>query len=335
MTVLILRYTVSLVSLLLLTSGLASAQDLVFSQFYTTPLHLSPAFAGNTISPRFSANYRLQWPSLPGKYESFSVGYDQFFRKYNSGIGATILADDAGDGIYRSFALDLHYAYRLQINREWFAKLGVQAGIRQSRLDFDRLIFLDQLSPLDGFPGPGTPSSEIRPEQPNATFMDVGAGFLLYNGSFYAGLGVKHLNTPDPSVLDINSNSYSGLSPTISLQAGGELPLKINSYFFRNSFLSPSLLVIKQADFYQIHAGAYLGLEQLFAGLSFRHTVNNADAAVITIGLRQEMWKIGYSYDVTVSGLPGPSGGSHEISMVYILDTPQPSKYNDCFGLFR
>ena len=115
-----------------------------------------------------------------------------------------------------------------------------------------------------------------------------------------------------------------------------EIPLRLNGYLFKNAFVSPNVAIVKQGDFYQVNAGAYLGLDFMFAGVSYRHTINNnSDAAIATLGFRQGDLKIGYSYDVTVSGIPSGSGGSHELSLVYILNTPVESKYNDCFGLFR
>ena len=188
-------------SFVLIALGDICAQDPVFSQFNSSPVLLNSAFAGTSQAARFALNYRNQWPSLPGNYESYAVSYDQFFKKYSSAIGGSILMDNAGNGIFQTIQVDLHYSYRLQINRKWFAKFGTDIGLIQNRLDWDKLIFLDQLDPVSGLPMDGGSSQETRPDQLNTTFLDLGAGFLAYNGQFYIGLGAKHLNSPDQSFL--------------------------------------------------------------------------------------------------------------------------------------
>jgi hypothetical protein len=48
----------------------ARAQDPQLSQFFAAPLYLNPALTGTTFEDRLTANYRLQWTSLPKGYES-------------------------------------------------------------------------------------------------------------------------------------------------------------------------------------------------------------------------------------------------------------------------
>ena len=49
-----------------------------FSQFFSTPLQLNPAYAGLSDNPHLTAVYRLQWPGLTAAYNTFALGYDQF-----------------------------------------------------------------------------------------------------------------------------------------------------------------------------------------------------------------------------------------------------------------
>ncbi len=309
------------------------AQDPVFSQFFASPVLLNPAFAGASQATRFGLNSRLQWPSLPGQYQTHALSYDQFFDNYNSGIGLSILVDDAGAGIFQTLQANVHYAYRLHIDREWSVRLGIDLGYIQSRLDWDRLVFQDQIDPVSGLAQ--VMGEENEPLQTGFGNIDLGAGLLLYNSQFYLGLSAKHLNAGDQTVFNNNLNSVGTLPMRLSMTTGMEIPLRLNGYLFKNAFISPNIAVIKQGDFYQFQAGGYLGLDFAFAGIAYRHTPTNPDAIILSAGLRQSNLRLGYSYDITVSSIAAPTGGAHEISLTYILPGSQPSKYNDCFAIFR
>jgi hypothetical protein len=57
--------------------------------------------------------------------------------------------------------------------------------------------------------------------------------------------------------------------------------------------------------------------QALTAGLWFRQTSRNSDALIFLIGLKFPKFKVGYSYDVTVSGASTATQGSHELSMAF------------------
>ncbi|MDG1036239.1 MAG: type IX secretion system membrane protein PorP/SprF, partial [Crocinitomicaceae bacterium] len=53
-----------LIAIVCFITSIANAQDPQFTQFYANPIYLNPAFAGSNVCPRFSMNYRNEWPSL-------------------------------------------------------------------------------------------------------------------------------------------------------------------------------------------------------------------------------------------------------------------------------
>ncbi|MCB0661689.1 MAG: type IX secretion system membrane protein PorP/SprF [Saprospiraceae bacterium] len=322
------------------------SQDPVFSQFYAAPLQINPAFAGNTLAPRIALNYRNQWPSLTGGYVTYAASYEQLFEPLNSGLGLMVQADDAGDGTYKSTNFGLTYAYRLTFGNNFFAKIGVEVGGAQISLDWDRLIFADQIDPINGPTGPGgitNPSGEIRPDDLNKTYFDISTGMLLYSPNFYFGFSAKHLNTPDQTLLNTNDQLTSGLPIRWTVHGGTQIPITSGS---RNSFpvfISPNLAFIKQGDFGQIDGGAYVGFGMFFAGAWYRYAFTNGDAVIGTIGIQKDIFKIGYSMDFTVSDLAMEgTGGAHEISLILNFENSETfqrkrrsSRFNDCFQLFR
>ncbi len=317
----------------------AKAQDPIFSQFYNAPLQLNPAFAGNTYAPKFAVNYRNQWPSLPTAYATYSFSYDQYFNNINSGFGLFILSDDAGKGLLKTNKIGAVYAYRLKLDNDIFAKFGVEAAVVQSRYNWNKFIFPDQLSDESGIITPGGSTLEIAPENEKAGYFDLSMGVMAYTPTVYAGITLKHLNTPDQSILETNNNLQNGLPIRISLHAGAQIGVFEKRNEFYRTFISPSVLYVKQGGFSQIVAGSYFGFNALFLGVYYRHTSSNSDATIFTTGFQKGSFKIGYSFDMTISSLSIRTGGSHEIGIVVNLENsplfPKESKYNDCFQIFR
>src|ERR1700760_219933 len=90
----------------------AKAQDPAFSQYYSAPLYLNPAFTGTTQDHRFIANYRNQWPNLARGYETFAFSYDVSLNQYNSGVGFLAVVDKAGSAGMRSSQFNFLYSYK-------------------------------------------------------------------------------------------------------------------------------------------------------------------------------------------------------------------------------
>jgi len=315
------------------------AQDPIFSQYYAAPLQLNPAFTGNTYTPHLAFNYRNQWGSWPSAYTTFSASYSQFFDGANSGFGLMVLSDDAGQGLIKTTKIGGFYSYRLEINKNLFVKLGLEAAAVQYRLDWQQLRFPDQIDPESGFftaGGTPIPTEEIQPLDTRKSYVDFSAGMLIYSSSFYAGFSAKHLNTPNESLLEINTNIDGGLPLRLGIHAGYEYEFRKGNKKRPSSFISPNIMFVKQGDFGQINTGFYGNLGIIFGGLWYRHAFTIPDAAIVLFGIKKGPYKIGYSYDITISNLTlGESGGSHEISIIMNFDKPRKRDYNDCFGLFR
>jgi len=316
------------------------AQDPVFSQFFAAPLQINPAFAGTSNAPRVTANYRSQWTNYEGGYQTYAVSYEQSVEALNSGFGIVVMGDDAGDGIYQTTRFAGVYSYRVQFNRKSAIRFAVEAGMLQTALDWDKLVFLDEIDPIQG---PSQPSQEQRPANLNNTVLDISAGLLAYGERAYGGLSVKHLNSPDRSLLDINENLGVGLPLRLTLHGGWEIPLEQGNNRRGGAFVSPNLLLIKQGEFAQVNGGAYFGFGNFFSGVWYRHTISNADAAIALAGVKYGVFRMGYSFDFTLNGLGlERTGGTHELSLTINFDDSKEAarkrkraRYNDCFKMFN
>ncbi len=330
------RYTI--IFLLLATASL-KAQDPLFSQFYAAPLQLNPAFTGSAFAPRLGINYRHQWPGFENAYRTYAAYYEQNLERLNSGIGFHIEGDNAGNGIYKTTRFSALYSYQLRLSDGVALQFGAEAGVHQTALNWDKLVFPDQVDDLNGAINP---TAEVRPESTNKTELDISSGLLLLSPKFWIGGALKHLNSPDETFLLINNNLGRGLPLRYTLHTGGVIELEPGNKLRPASFISPNLLFAAQGPYRQINVGAYAGAGSIFGGAWFRHTFRNSDAVILLAGFRQGILKFGVSYDVTVSGLAGRTGGAYEVSLGISLDQDERLKnrkkradINDCLRMFQ
>lgn len=316
-----------------------NAQDPIYSQFYAAPLQMNAALTGTTYAPRIMLNYRNQWPGLMNAYVTYSASYDQFVEQINSGFGLSLSADNAGDGIYRTTSIGGHYAYSIQVAENFFLRGGLEANMYQIRLDWDRLIFPNDLDPIEGIVNQG--SGEIRPDQLTNSHLSLGTGILGYSRWGYIGVSLKHLNSPDESFLA--ANSIASIVPLrLGIQAGGQIPITSDPKKIDKQFFSPNIVYVNQGAFSQLNMGAYVRINSVFGGVWYRHAASNSDAIIAMAGVQFGVFRFAYSYDITVSGLSGISGGAHEVSLIINFDDSDEVQrrrksrmYMECPGILR
>lgn len=315
--------------LMVLVAGFAHGQDPEFSQYYAAPLYLNPAFTGTTKDHRFIANYRNQWPSIARGYVTAAVSYDYNLAQANSGIGFLATMDQAGTAGMKSSQFSFLYSYRVIVENKWVIASGMSFGYAYRTIDFDRLIFGDQLQ----FDSRGQVPSD-DPALYNlgtSSYFDFNAGMLAYNKTFWLGFAASHLNRPNRSLLGqeakmpIKTTVHGGIRIPLNRS-----PLKVNHM----SVLAPSFVYKKQGDFDQLDVGAHFLYDPIVIGLWYRgipiqqEVADNLshDAVVVILGFQLPALEISYSYDFTVSRLGSISGGTHEVAVKYKLEITRPAR---------
>ena len=294
-------------------------QDVLFTQYYASPLYLNPAFSGLVNDYRIATTYRRQWAAIPKGLETNIASFDYNLKKINSGIGIYAMNDRSGGLALQSNNIALSYAYQLKLNKEWNLRLGLQGVYIQRSAGYSNLVFGDQIDN-------GTDNSAENLRDFNAGFADFGTGLMLYNKIFWTGFSIFHINEP----VKQTEVGVMQIPMRISLQGGAKIP--VNPYGFPRMYISPSFLYQNQGDFDQLDLGMNFFYEPLVVGLWYRglpvkqdaEDNISRDAIAALIGLQVRSLWIGYSYDLNVSGLAGQSGGSHEISLIF-----EPFKINN------
>lgn len=299
---------------LIVISG--KAQDMQFSQFYANPLYLNPALAGATECARVNLNYRNQWPSLTNAFITYSISYDQNLPSINSGFGVLLINDRQGDGALNTTMAGVIYAYNLQVTDGLFIRFGAEASYYQQRLDWEKLVFADQINPING--SIIGISNQTPPENTNIAVADFSVGTVVrYYDQFFVGFTADHISQPSLSFYDNPDNKLP-----LKLTAHGGVSINVSRGIIgninENDFsIEPHILYMYQQNFQQLNAGLYLNRKPFVLGAWFRHNFQNPDAVIILIGISFKNIKFGYSYDIGLSKVGGETLGAHEISFAW------------------
>jgi type IX secretion system PorP/SprF family membrane protein len=287
-------------------------QDPTFSQFYANALYLSPSFAGATAEYRLALNYRDQWPSIPGKFRTYSISFDKAMPNFNSGIGVLATYDVAGTGDLSTTNIGLLYSYDFNLNKEWHIRPGVNFKFYYQGLDIFKLVFNHQIA------GSGITQQGTPPPFDNVADVDFSTSALFYNQATWAGISIDHLLKPRTSFY---GNDGTVVPMKINLYGGTQILNKSRLRRKNQEVMSLAFNFQKQSTFYQTDLGLYYYKYPLIFGLWYRGipfvTSQAGDALIGLIGIKTEQIHFGYSYDFTISNLISSTSGAHEISLIY------------------
>jgi type IX secretion system PorP/SprF family membrane protein len=232
-----------------------------------------------------------------------NVAVDQYFPALYGGIGIIATSDYQGGFSWKNH-LDLAYAYHLKVTQNLYVNFALQAGYYRRDVHWGYLDF------FDNYNQPPPPEDY----QHSANFA---AGFIIYNHWMYGGVASHHLSEPKASslssdVLPRKHTAHFGLYLTPSQRR------RANTLLF-DYFISPNIIFQNQGQFYRINYGVYFGIESLMAGVWYRQFFDHPGTMVFLAGVSVGDYRIGYSYDYTLSSFAWANHGVHEISVTFNL----------------
>jgi type IX secretion system PorP/SprF family membrane protein len=312
------RYLHLILVVLILYSSAVKGQDMHFTQFYSSPLYLNPAFTGADVCSRASLTYRNQWPGVSKAYKSYLGSFDHYLQQYNLGVGILVGNDVAGTGDLRTTIINPSIAYEAVLTKKLSARLGVSPGFGIRSINFNNLVFGDQLARGGGVASVETPTQ-------SKGYFDIGAGMLAYTRKYWVGVSFFHLNKPNQSLLGeagistlpIKYSAHGGYKYTMNPDEKEETQQKS---------VSAALNYRGQQEFDQLDIGFYYTQYVFNVGLWYRGIpglkaykpgYSNNDALSTIIGVKTDRLNIGYSYDMTISQLTNLTKGAHEITLAY------------------
>lgn len=317
--------------------GKASAQDPHFSQFFSSPLTLNPAFTGKFFGTyRIAGNYRNQWPTINNAFTTTTGSIDFHILQKNIpsndtwGVGFAGYNDNSSNGAVKFNYASVSTAYHKGLDEDGNHQLGVgfQVTYANMLINTAQLKFEDQLTNA-GFTG--VTSEVFNNATLQSNYVDVNAG-ILYNGSsndrnnFYFGISLYHINRPRQQF----TGAVYNLNPRATLNAGGYFALSANTT------LHISALQMFQGGASETMLGGAFQFTadpdatkptSFFAGSWIRLN----DALIPYLGLEYDDFRLGMSYDYNTSSLKTASlnRGGIELSLIYVR-RPSTDKPLNC-----
>ncbi|MBL7712755.1 MAG: PorP/SprF family type IX secretion system membrane protein [Chitinophagaceae bacterium] len=308
----------------------SEAQDVHFSQYFTSPMTLNPGLTGLTQSDfRLAGNYRTQWGAVNNApYTTATVSYDmasmrgQFANGDYLGFGVLGLFDRAGSGALQNVTLGLSGAYHkaFGVDKQHTLSFGLQASLVQKSIQQDKLTFEDMYNiSTQSF----SLTTNDNLNNKDLTYPDFALG-VIYSGrvsehaTVFGGASMYHLTRPVETFLGGKHKLYR----RTAAYAGTQFDMN------ERSVLYASALFQSQGPNTSIMAGGAVGFvlnpgydkeyskaSIFYLGGWYRY----GDAVIPYVGFEWAKAQLGVSYDANLSGFsPATNGnGALEFSLIF------------------
>jgi type IX secretion system PorP/SprF family membrane protein len=279
-------------------------QDPIFSQFFSSPLYLNPAFAGSTGAYRFVLNSRAQPFVGFNTFSTFNFSYDGMVNPLYGGVGLLITSDLQAGLIMKNQVSGI-YSYHLRASDGFHIHFGAQAGYTQSDFKWQDLEWA-----VDGEPVPLVGQ---------VGYANFAAGILFFSETIYGGFAAHNLSEPSEAYYQDSQHRLSRKYTAhfgMHLRPGqGQRPSMGSQP--RAFSISPNIILQHQAPFTRINYGVYVGLDPFLAGVWLRQDLDRPYTLIYLLGAELGAFRVGYSYDHSLSGFSGATHGIHEISVIF------------------
>lgn len=298
---------------MILSNVVYSQNDPIYSHYMFNSISFNPAFTGNYDKLHLQSTYRMQWLGIEGAPRTIYASVDAPVHKQMS-AGLEVTQDKIGD--FSTTKIYSNYAYRININDKSRVSLGLAVGMEMLQFQKNDLMNIDPI---------------FNNTQLNNNQFNARAGVYYSNSDFYFGVSSTSLIQQENYFLNNKVNSTRNYFITT-----GYL-LKIADEFV----IYPSILY--KEDF---NNASYFNFTNLFgykstiwAGLSYRkgfeiftstkNNFGNNTSEVLGVLVDYELndlFRIGYNFDYSLSYLNQFENGSHEFSVSYFLNSKKSTR---------
>jgi len=331
---------------LIIISGNVIGQDQGFSQFFNNPVYYNPANVGLSkgLMARFS--YRNQWPGLNNDLTSYNFSLEVSERNIPGmgGVGLLFSSSDYGLQLLSTSMLGVITSVRIPVSQNMVSQFGAMVSFTQKKINWDDLVFSDQLDPRYGNINP---TSFSHPNAQNISFADVNLGGVLQgkfnNITSTFGIAAHHLFQPNESFIDGSAPLARRFVIHGDLIFDNKNSSKSVSSAKLNMKINPGFILENQAGLNKYAIGLNMLFENLYTGFWFRNeefSFLNYTSITLLAGLyiplsNKNTMKVMYSYDLAISKFYAGSGGAHEVHITISFDDINLFSWKNDFQVYR
>ena len=288
---------VTLLLLVLWLNGFAQ-QDPMYTQYMYNPIIVNPAYAGSMEVANLTGVFRKQWVGISNSPTTSSLSFNELIRKYDFGVGASLLYDALGPVTQTGFYLD--YSYQIRFDEKGTLSLGLKGGFNYYYINYNGLKYND-------------PDEDIDLLENESLFLpNFGIGAYYYSQKYFLGISVpkllrNSLEKKGTTIDHLNREEWH------CFFMGGYVFNLANNIDFKPSFISQyvmgSPLSIELSATFMLYKKVWLGA---------MYRVGDSFGGIINWQLTPKL-NIGYSYDLSRYELRAFNKGSHEITLNYVF----------------
>ena len=269
-------------------------QDPVYTQYLNNLLTIQPAYAGSSGFVNVTGISRAQWVGFAGAPNTNTLCIQGPIRRYNVGLGISIVNDKWGP--IRQNGLYFDYAYHLKITPTQYLSFGMKAGISMYQAYLTDLAINDPGDPVFAY----DVNLKILP--------NVGAGIMWHSDRFFLGASM-------PKFLRNQVQSQSNESvyrEVLHFYAMGGYVFFIDDVFK----LKPTILYrwAEQTPSYTDFSGTLIIYDRIWVGATYRF--KNSYGLTFQFSVNNQL-KFGYAYDLTTFHPTQVNSGTHEFMISY------------------
>ncbi len=279
--------------LFLITCSVNAQQYQHYSQYLFNMYALNPGYGGSNSFFEGKMNTRYQWTGITDAPRTYIMTLNGPLNNEKMGVGGTIYTDIVGPT--RRTELMLSYAYHLKLNETIKLGLGLGGGVMQFAVDGSKLTTQD-------------PDIAVSNALQSVIIPDATFGAYLYHEKFFVSLSA-------PQLIPFKLQFFKDYPETKSRLANHFYAAAGYTYDINDDFaVQPSVLVKYVSPVpLQIDGSLKISYKNM---IWLAGTYRTLDAISIMAGYTfQDNISIGYSYDITTSGLKQYSGGTHELML--------------------
>lgn len=289
-----MKNIVKLAVMFLFSTQVYGQQDPMLTQYMFNGLYLNPAYAGSHDYWSSTLAYRTQWvgADFDGAPQTAIAAVDGPINTKNMGLGFVLSHDRIG--VTRTSTVMANYAYQLKLNQTSKLAFGINAGVSQFTSDLTDVLIWDE-------------NDEIYANTLTKVLPRFGLGAYYFGDRHYVGFSIPTLiGYEEGRDFSMDLSKASFLRRHYLLTGGVVFPVSENVKF------KPSVLLkyVNNAPLEGDLNFSAIFKDMFWVGASFR---TNDAVGLILEYQSNSYFRIGYSYDITFSGLRNYQNGSHEI----------------------